>query len=193
MSDIHYDIRDHFRRHDLDRFVDAYVLSFEHGIQKPDAEMFTRALDALDVTADRALMVGDTPSHDGAAADVGIPTFILPGPFRAGRDRPARPRRGAAARPVIALARHASRQTIAASHGSRCSAPSTRSSSRARIVEMRIVAGARRRRRRPASSEQLHATTVRSPRCHAQTSVVGARQRRVRAARAARASRRAGR
>ena len=61
VSDIHYDIRDHFRRHDLDQYVDAYVLSFEHGCQKPDAEMFTRALDALAVTADRALMVGDTP------------------------------------------------------------------------------------------------------------------------------------
>ena len=85
VSDIHYDIRDHFRRHDLDRYVDAYVLSFEHGCQKPDAEMFTRALDALAVTADRALMVGDTPGHDGGAASVGISTYILPGPFRSGR------------------------------------------------------------------------------------------------------------
>ena len=84
VSDIHYDIRDHFRRHDLDRYVDAYVLSFEHGCQKPDAEMFTRALDALEVTADRALMVGDTPGHDGGAAGVGIATYILPGPFRSG-------------------------------------------------------------------------------------------------------------
>jgi HAD superfamily hydrolase (TIGR01549 family) len=85
VSDIHYDIRDHFRRHDLDRYVDAYVLSFEHGCQKPDAEMFTRALDALEVTADRVLMVGDTPGHDGGAASVGIATYILPGPFRSGR------------------------------------------------------------------------------------------------------------
>lgn len=84
VSDIHYDIRDHFRRHDLDRYVEAYVLSFEHGCQKPDAEMFTRALDALAVTADRALMVGDTPGHDGGAAHVGIQTYILPGPFRSG-------------------------------------------------------------------------------------------------------------
>jgi FMN phosphatase YigB (HAD superfamily) len=88
VSDIHYDIRDHFRRHDLDQFVDGYVLSFEHGIQKPDAEMFTLALDALSVRADRALMVGDTPSNDGAATKVGIPTFLLPGPFQAGRSGP---------------------------------------------------------------------------------------------------------
>jgi FMN phosphatase YigB (HAD superfamily) len=84
VSNIHYDIRDHFRRHDLDRYVDGYVLSFEHGCQKPDAEMFTRALDVLDITAERALMVGDTPLLDGAAAHVGIQTFILAGPFRSG-------------------------------------------------------------------------------------------------------------
>ena len=88
VSDIHYDIREHFRRHDLDRYVDVYVLSFEHGCQKPDAEMFSRALDALAVSADRALMVGDTPAHDGGAADVGIQTYILPGPFRSGRREP---------------------------------------------------------------------------------------------------------
>jgi FMN phosphatase YigB (HAD superfamily) len=89
VSDIHYDIRDHFRRHDLDGYVGAYVLSFEHGCQKPDAEMFTRALTALDVPVGRALMVGDTPGNDGGAAHVGIPTYILPGPFRSG-PRPAR-------------------------------------------------------------------------------------------------------
>jgi putative hydrolase of the HAD superfamily len=88
MSDIHFDVRDHFRRHDLDRFVDAYVLSYEHGIQKPDAAMFTLALDALGVTATQALMVGDTPANDGGAAQVGIATFILPGPFQPGRTGP---------------------------------------------------------------------------------------------------------
>jgi HAD superfamily hydrolase (TIGR01549 family) len=88
ISDIHYDIRDHFRRHDLDQYVDHFVLSFEHGIQKPDAAMFTLALDALAVSAERALMVGDTPANDGAATKVGIPTYLLPGPFRAGREGP---------------------------------------------------------------------------------------------------------
>jgi FMN phosphatase YigB (HAD superfamily) len=88
ISDIHYDIRDHFRRHHLDQYVDHYVLSFEHGIQKPDAEMFTRGLEALGVSPDRALMVGDTPANDGAATKVGIPAYLLPGPFRAGRAGP---------------------------------------------------------------------------------------------------------
>jgi FMN phosphatase YigB (HAD superfamily) len=89
VSDIHYDIRPHFQRHELDDFVDAYVLSFEHGCQKPDAEMFQRGLDALEVPAHRALMVGDRPSHDGGAVELGIATYILPGPYPAG-DRSAR-------------------------------------------------------------------------------------------------------
>jgi putative hydrolase of the HAD superfamily len=88
VSDIHYDIRDHFERHDLDQYVDTYVLSYEHGVQKPDAAMFTLALDALNVAPERALMVGDTPSHDGGAAQVGIATYLLPGPFRPGRQGP---------------------------------------------------------------------------------------------------------
>ena len=88
VSDIHYDIRDHFHRHDLDQYVDTYVLSYEHGVQKPDAAMFTLALDALGVVPEHALMVGDTPAHDGGAAHVGIPTYLLPGPFRAYRPEP---------------------------------------------------------------------------------------------------------
>ena len=88
VSDIHYDIRNHFVLHELDAFVDAYVLSYQHGCQKPDAEMFTRALDALGVSADRALMVGDRASHDGGAAEFGIASYIFPGPFREGNREP---------------------------------------------------------------------------------------------------------
>ncbi len=88
VSDIHYDIRGHFVRHGLDTYVDAYVLSFEHGIQKPDPDIYALALEALDVEADRALMVGDRASHDGAATDIGIATYIFAGPFRAGTTGP---------------------------------------------------------------------------------------------------------
>jgi len=88
VSDIHYDIRAHFVRHGLDEYVDAYVLSFEHGIQKPDPAVYTRSLEALGVTADRALMVGDRASHDGAAVAVGIATYIFAGPFPAGSTGP---------------------------------------------------------------------------------------------------------
>jgi HAD superfamily hydrolase (TIGR01549 family) len=88
VSDIHYDIRDHFVRHQLDAFVDAYVLSYRHGIQKPDAEMFIRALEAVDVPPERALMVGDRASHDGGAAECGIASYIFPGPFQGGTRAP---------------------------------------------------------------------------------------------------------
>ncbi len=88
VSDIHYDIRDHFVRHGLDAYVDAYVLSFELGIQKPDPAVYERSLEALGVAADRALMVGDHASHDGAAAAVGIATYIFGGPFPAGQTGP---------------------------------------------------------------------------------------------------------
>lgn len=88
VSDIHYDIRDHFIRHALDEYVDAYVLSYQYGCQKPDPEMFTRALEALNVPAERALMVGDRASHDGAAAAVGIASYIFPGPFQEGARGP---------------------------------------------------------------------------------------------------------
>ena len=88
VSDIHYDIRAHFERHGLADYVDAYVLSFEHGIQKPDPEVYERALQLLDVSAAQALMVGDRASHDGAAAAVGIATYIFGGPFPAGLTGP---------------------------------------------------------------------------------------------------------
>jgi HAD superfamily hydrolase (TIGR01549 family) len=88
VSNIHYDLRDHFRRHQLDRYVDAWVFSYEHSCQKPDAEMFTRALDALGVTADRALMVGDRPELDGGAVECGILTLLLP--VTANGDPPSR-------------------------------------------------------------------------------------------------------
>jgi HAD superfamily hydrolase (TIGR01549 family) len=78
VSDIHYDIREHFRRHDLDRYVDAYILSFEHNCQKPDPRIYELALSALEAQPEQALMVGDRASHDGAAVAVGIPALILP-------------------------------------------------------------------------------------------------------------------
>jgi HAD superfamily hydrolase (TIGR01509 family) len=88
VSDIHYDIRAHFVRHGLDRYVDAYVLSFEHGIQKPDPEIYAKAIDALGVAPSRALSVGDRPSHDCAPVAMGVATYVFGGPFPAGRTGP---------------------------------------------------------------------------------------------------------
>jgi len=78
VSDFHADLRPHLIENGME--LDAYVISFEHGWQKPDPRMFTTALEALDVEASRALMVGDRASHDGGASLVGIDTLILPAP-----------------------------------------------------------------------------------------------------------------
>jgi FMN phosphatase YigB (HAD superfamily) len=78
VSDIHYDLRPHFRNHGLDGFIDAWAFSYEHGWVKPEPEAFQTALRLLDLAPHEALMVGDRASRDGGAAAVGIPTLILP-------------------------------------------------------------------------------------------------------------------
>lgn len=86
VSDIPFDLRPEFSAAELDQYVDAFVLSFEQGFQKPDARMFQLALNHLDVTPSEALMVGDRASRDGGAASVGITTVIFP-PLRGLLDR----------------------------------------------------------------------------------------------------------
>ena len=78
VSDIHFDIRADCAAQGIDPFIDAYALSIEHGIQKPDPSLFQIALDQLEVAPDEALMVGDTAATDGGATSLGIPTLILP-------------------------------------------------------------------------------------------------------------------
>ncbi|MGW7424535.1 HAD family hydrolase [Streptomyces sp. NPDC054813] len=71
VSNIGWDLRPVFRAHGLDAYVDAYVLSYEHGVQKPDARLFTVALEALGATPAETLMVGDSRPADGGAAALG--------------------------------------------------------------------------------------------------------------------------
>jgi HAD superfamily hydrolase (TIGR01493 family) len=78
LSDIHVDIRPAFTAAGLAGHVDNFVLSFEHGVQKPDPRFFRIALAAAGAPADRVLMVGDRSSHDGAAVELGIKTLLLP-------------------------------------------------------------------------------------------------------------------
>jgi HAD superfamily hydrolase (TIGR01493 family) len=80
VSDIHFDIRPDCIAQGIDTFIDAYVLSYELGIQKPDPRIFVAAMTAIGVEAGEALMVGDTAHTDGGAAAAGIATFILPRP-----------------------------------------------------------------------------------------------------------------
>jgi HAD superfamily hydrolase (TIGR01509 family) len=81
VSDFHLDLRPVLTAHGIADLFDAWVLSFEHGIQKPDVGMFTLALDALEVRPEDALMVGDRASHDGGAAAAGVAALILPPPL----------------------------------------------------------------------------------------------------------------
>ncbi|KOX25336.1 hydrolase [Streptomyces sp. NRRL F-4707] len=71
VSNIGWDLRPVFRAHGLDRYVDTYVLSYEHGIRKPDPRLFGVACAALDVEPGRTLMVGDDRGADGGAAALG--------------------------------------------------------------------------------------------------------------------------
>jgi len=78
VSDIHFDLRPEFEDAGLADLIDSYVLSFEHGVQKPHAEIFRIAADSLALHADELLMVGDRASHDGGAVAFGITTLLLP-------------------------------------------------------------------------------------------------------------------
>ncbi|WP_040338196.1 HAD family hydrolase [Candidatus Blastococcus massiliensis] len=78
VSDIHVDLRPAFDAAGMGGLVDVFTLSFEQGFQKPDPRMFRRTLEALDVEAREALMVGDRSRPDGPAVEEGITTLLLP-------------------------------------------------------------------------------------------------------------------
>jgi len=78
VSDTGWDIRAVFARRGFDRFIDAWVLSYEHGAVKPAPALFRAACEALGVEPRQALMVGDNPATDGGAVAAAVPTLILP-------------------------------------------------------------------------------------------------------------------
>jgi HAD superfamily hydrolase (TIGR01509 family) len=78
VSDIHFDLRPEFASAGLGDLVDTFVLSFEHGVQKPDPVIFRLAARSLALDPDELLMVGDRATHDGGAVALGITTLLLP-------------------------------------------------------------------------------------------------------------------
>ncbi|WP_157573730.1 HAD family hydrolase [Nocardia jejuensis] len=76
LSNIHFDIRPSFRVPPFDA-IGAFVLSHEVGMQKPDPRIFLEMVRRLGTEPGETLMVGDRPSRDGAAAQVGMPTLIV--------------------------------------------------------------------------------------------------------------------
>ncbi|MFI8002962.1 HAD family hydrolase [Streptomyces sp. NPDC086010] len=91
VSNIGWDLRPVFRAHGLDGLVDAYVLSYEHGIQKPDPRLFRTACTLLGRDPADVVMVGDDRHADGGAAALGcevrfvdhLPVAERPGGLRA--------------------------------------------------------------------------------------------------------------
>ncbi|GAA1183268.1 putative hydrolase of the HAD superfamily [Kitasatospora gansuensis] len=77
VSNIGWDLRPVFRAYGLDELVDAYLLSFEVGVQKPEPEIFRVACDALGLAAADVLMVGDDRTKDGGATALGCPVQFV--------------------------------------------------------------------------------------------------------------------
>jgi YjjG family noncanonical pyrimidine nucleotidase len=72
----------------LDRYVDVLVVSEETGISKPDPRIFDIALERLEVTADDAVMVGDSWTADVAGARAAGIRAIWFNPTRAPKPEP---------------------------------------------------------------------------------------------------------
>ncbi|GGT63150.1 HAD family hydrolase [Streptomyces lateritius] len=77
VSNIGWDLRPVFRHHGLDPLVDAYLLSYEYGVQKPDRRFFRAACDALGLHPTEVLMVGDHPAADGGAEALGCAVHFV--------------------------------------------------------------------------------------------------------------------
>jgi HAD superfamily hydrolase (TIGR01493 family) len=77
VSNIGWDLRPVFREHGLDPLVDAYVLSYEHRVQKPDPRIFRIACDTLGLPPEDVAMVGDSAQADGGAATLGCPLLLV--------------------------------------------------------------------------------------------------------------------
>ena len=81
-----YDLRPFFRDARLERYIDAYALSYEVGVAKPDPRIFAEACRRLGTPAANTLMVGDDAVSDGGAADAGLQLYLL-GPYAHGEAR----------------------------------------------------------------------------------------------------------
>jgi len=77
VSNVGFDSRPILEGLGLSSLLDAVVLSYEVGAIKPEPEIFAAALEAVDVVAGEALMVGDHAA-DGGAVALGIRSLLLP-------------------------------------------------------------------------------------------------------------------
>jgi putative hydrolase of the HAD superfamily len=77
VSNIGWDLRPVFTAYGVDGDVAEFVLSFEHGVQKPDPRIFRIACEALGAAPQDTLMVGDDRVADAGAAALGCPVFMV--------------------------------------------------------------------------------------------------------------------
>lgn len=77
VSNIGWDLRPVLRGHGLDRLIDVVTLSCEHQAQKPDPRLFRIACDALGLSPERVMMVGDDRRADGGAAALGCRVHLV--------------------------------------------------------------------------------------------------------------------
>ncbi|WP_367123209.1 HAD family hydrolase [Streptomyces phytohabitans] len=77
VSNIGWDLRPVFRAHELAPYVREYVLSYEHGVQKPEPGLFRAGCEALGLAPEDVLMVGDDREADGGAADIGCAVHFV--------------------------------------------------------------------------------------------------------------------
>ncbi|MER5946689.1 HAD-IA family hydrolase [Streptomyces sp. NPDC001904] len=77
VSNIGWDLRPVFVEHGLDPYVGTYVMSYRHGVQKPDPRLFAAACEALGVAPADTLMVGDDRRSDAGAAKLGCAVHFV--------------------------------------------------------------------------------------------------------------------
>lgn len=77
VSNIGWDLRTVFHFHNLARYIDAFVLSYELGVMKPDPHIFQTACDELGLPPEAVLMVGDDRTADTGAAALGCPVHLV--------------------------------------------------------------------------------------------------------------------
>ena len=78
VSDIGWDVRPIFAHHGVADCIRTWVLSFAHGTEKPDPQLFTVACDVLGQAPSSTLMIGDSVHKDGGASRAGLTAIVLP-------------------------------------------------------------------------------------------------------------------
>ena len=80
-------IHNSLRKVDINRFFNAIIVSEEIGWRKPSPVIFQDMLQRLQVTADEAVFIGDSPIEDiKGALDMGIRTVFVPSQFNSLKD-----------------------------------------------------------------------------------------------------------